>query len=274
MSEPMRGLALSDPSVASFSSHQSMQATANPLRKPRPARDQCILHARFYLTDEKGRLAGGVGTNVCLTAEDLWIMPELSIPVGLIDSVRIVAMGAVPPRRFLQILYLNPITSTREAVYLCKPDPVGIGLYRVKPLRDLVRRIEEHPRRREPSAPVVTVAAGDFSLPEAPALDRCEVCGTQPAYYVSYLFLVSAILLAYRSAPKRRIHCRKHNAIHGLGYYVLTVLTGWIGIGVFAYPFVVFAAGRNLTPSIGKAAVVLGILPSLVAAILLVRWLL
>ena len=252
-----------------------MHATANPLRKPRPARDRCILHGRFYFTDEKGRLASGVGTHVCLTADELWIAPELSLPVDRIDSLQLVARPGSPPRRFLQIGYVNPITNARETVFLCKPDPVGIGLYRVKPLQDLMRRIEELPRHRDGSTPVGLSAAGDAGRRETPPSDRCEACGAKPAYYVGYLFQVSVILLSYRSAAKRRIHCRQHNAIHGLGYYILTVLTGWIGIGIFAYPFVVFAAGRNLAPSFGKAAaVILGVLPSVGLAVLGLHWLL
>ena len=94
----------------------------------------------------------------------------------------------------------------------------------------------------------------------------------QPTTLLKLAALVSAVLLSYRSAARRRIHCRWHNAIHGLAYYALTVLTGWIGIGVFSYPLVVYAAARNLSPWIGRASIVLGILPPCVAALLIVRW--
>lgn len=250
-----------------------MHATANPLHKPKPARDRWLLHGRFYFTDENGRLLHSFGTQVCLTAEDLWVAPELSIPVGRIESLEIVARRGVPPRRFLRIAYVNPITMAREEVFLCKPDPIGIGLYRVKPLQELVRRIEALPRQLDGST-TARVEAGVAASQATALLDRCEVCGAKPAYYVGYLFLVSAVLLYYRSAVRRRLHCRKHNAIHGLGHYCLTVATGWIGIGIVLYPFVVFAAGRNLAPALGKAGVVLGALPTLVLAALAARWLL
>ena len=250
-----------------------MHATANPLRKPQPARDECTLRGRFYFTDEQGRLASSMGTNVCLTAEDLWIAPELSVPLGQIEALQLVTKGALPPRRFLRIDYRNPVTQAREAVCLCKPDPIGIGFYRVGPLEDLVSRIEALRGQGHLAASLGAGPAGDAALHAGPSLDRCEVCGAQPAFYVGYLFLVSAVLLSYRSAVKRRIHCRKHNAVHGLGYYLLTVLTGWIGIGIFAYPFAVYAAARNLAPALGRSAGVLGLLPPLGLAALVVRWL-
>ncbi len=137
-----------------------------------------------------------------------------------------------------------------------------------------MRRIDELRPQRRPSTSAGTAVEGEPALRETPALRGCEVCGAKPAYYVGYLYLVSAILLCYRSEARRRIHCRKHNAIHGLAYYSLTALTGWIGLGVFAYPFVVFAAGRNLTPALGKASYVLGLLPSVGLAALIVGWLL
>jgi hypothetical protein len=252
----------------------NMETTANPLRRSKPSKDQSILHGRFYFTDEKGRLASGVGTHVYLTAESLWITPELSIAVERIESSRVVEKRGLPPRRFLEIRYVNPITCGREVVYLCKLDGIGIGLQRAKPVQELAREIETLRSHRTPSFAVDAEVVGG-GVPEAhPALDRCETCGAKPAYYVSYLFLVSALLLSYRSESKRRVHCRKHNAIHGLAYYLLTALTGWIGIGIFAYPFVVFAAGRNLTPSFGKTSYVLGVLPPIALVVAIASWLL
>src|SRR5262245_22602505 len=111
-----------------------MQATVNPLRRPKPARERCVLRGRFYFADEQGKLASGVGTGVCLTAEGIWVTAEIWIPLELIQMVAIVSKRGFPPRRYLLIRYLNPITRASEAVGLCKPDPVGIGLYRVRPL--------------------------------------------------------------------------------------------------------------------------------------------
>jgi hypothetical protein len=231
---------------------------ANPLRQPKPAEAERLFEGRFYLTDENGRLAGGIGTSLCLTSGLLWVTPELAIPLGAIDSTEIIEKGVLPPRRFLQISYLNPISNGRELVCLCKPDPIGIGLYRRKPLEELNRRIGEvRPATQSPAMQ---------------PLDACEVCGAKPAWYVSYFFAVSALLLAFRSGTRRRMHCRKHNAMHGMLYYLITALTGWIGLGIFVYPLVVFAAGRNLAPSLGRASWVLGILPTLALAALIASW--
>src|SRR5262245_14620908 len=182
-----------------------MPATINPLRTSKPASDQCILRGRFYFTDDKGSLAHAPGTQVCLTADDLRITSELSIPVDQIETVELVRRRGLPPRCFLRIRFVNPITNAREDVFLCKPDPVGIGLYRVAPIEELRQRIEEQRRRTSPALGGAT--AGDPALrpPQAPP-DQCEACGARPAFYVSYVFLVSAVLLSYRSAARRRIH--------------------------------------------------------------------
>ncbi len=245
----------------------TMQGTANPLRKSKPPKEEWVHHGRFYFTDENGRMESALGAQICLTREELWITSDLSIPLGRIDSMGIVERRGVPPRRFLRIGYVNPITKAREAVFLCKLDSFGIGLYRMGPIEELLQRIEEL-RAKEGSRPSV-VAVGKAEPEAAPAPDRCEACGEKPAVYVGYVYLVSAILVCYRSAAKRRIHCRKHNALHGLGYYLLTVLTGWIGIGIIPYPFVVYAAARNLAPSLGSAWYALGVLPTLGAAAVL-----
>lgn len=250
-----------------------MQATTNPLRRPKPSKDQCVLHGRYYFTDEKGKLASALGTQIYLTSEYLWVTPELAIPMCTIDSVQVVDRRGLPPRHFIQVVYVNPITGNRESVSLCKLDSFGIGLHRIRPLRELSVRIEELRSGLGASSSAVAALAGDGLHCESPPLDRCEACGAKPAYYVGYLYLVSAILLCYRSEAKRRIHCRKHNVVHGVAYYLLTVLTGWIGIGIFAFPFVVYVAGRNLAPSLGKASYVLGVLPSLGLVALLVNWL-
>src|SRR5678816_3708202 len=97
-----------------------MQATANLLRRPKPSKDQCILHGRFYFTDDNGRLASGLGTHVYLTAECVWITSELAIPVSSIDSVDVVDRRGLPPRHFVRIGYVDPITRDRAAVSLCK----------------------------------------------------------------------------------------------------------------------------------------------------------
>jgi hypothetical protein len=246
-----------------------MQTDANPLHRPKPAREETLLHGRFYFTDEQGRLEHTFGTHVFLTSEHLRVTPELSIPLARIASLELVEKRGLVRRRFLRIVFVNPITGGPECVTFCKPDPIGIGLYRAAPLRELHDRIQELRARAAQVPPALPAKQG---AQQPSTLDRCEVCGARPAYYVPYLYQISAVLVSYRSAAKRRIHCRKHNVLPGLGCYALTALTGWIGIGVFAYPFVVFTTARNLSPSLGRASYALGFLPTIAVAALVASW--
>jgi hypothetical protein len=243
-----------------------MPATANPLHRPKAPKAECILTGRFYFTNANGGLASGVGTQVRLTPESLSITSDLAIPIGSIDAIEIVHRRGLPPRHFVRIVFVNPVTGGKELVCLSKLDAFGIGLRRIAPLQELVRAVEA---QRAGAASAQTAAAQQ----DLPPPGHCEVCGAKPAYYVGYVFLAGALLLTWRSAEKRRVHCRKHNALHGAGYYLLTALTGWIGIGVLAYPFLVFAAARNLAPALGRATYVLGVLPTLGLAALLASWL-
>jgi hypothetical protein len=52
----------------------------------------------------------------------------------------------------------------------------------------------------------------------------------------------------------------------GLFHYMITALVGWCGIGIFAYPFMVYGTARSLTPSVGKATHIIGVLPTLLLA--------
>jgi hypothetical protein len=232
---------------------------ANPLRRSKPAREQRRWSGRVYFTDENGKLLDGKGQRLYLAADHLWISSELSVPLSAVTSLEIRRSRGLIKRRFLDVRYLNPISGAPEFVAVCSLDFLGFS--RLGPIEELKARIEAQMATLEATA----------SPTDPMALDQCEVCGAKPAYYVGYMFLVSAIFFSYQSAVTRRIHCRKHNALHGFGRYLLTALVGWIGVGVFAYPFVVFGAARSLEPTVGKAWYALAALPMVCVAGLVAR---
>lgn len=257
----------------------------NPLRQPKPAKEQCIYNGKFYFADANARLAeGALGSKIYVTTEFLWVTDELAIPVGSIQDAQIIEKGWLPKRRALAITYENPVSSEDEALFLCKPDAFAIGLYRVAPLQELLGWIEQARQNAPAGDPVVhsasetpKVSGNDFTFTirgDAQPADECEVCGGKPAYYVTYSYLVSVLLLSYRSKARRRVHCAKHNLIYGVPHYLVTALVGWCGIGIFAYPFMAFGTARSMTPSLGKATYVLGLLPTLALGGLIAWWLL
>lgn len=243
----------------------------NPLRRPKPSRDESLYRSRFYFGSEGARIEGAFGFSIVLGRDYLWLGDELSVPLWAIRHAEIFEAGWYPKRRALKITYENPITSLPEAIILMKPD--FFGLNAVKPLKELLQKLDA--ARASASRPVsISSANSAVPLVGLEPVDACEICGEKPAYYVGYTYLISALVVSYRGAVKRRIHCRKHNLVHGLGHYLVTAATGWFGIGIFAYPYVVFGASRSLEPSIGRRATyVLAAAPILVVAVLILRWL-
>jgi hypothetical protein len=223
-----------------------------------------VLQGRWRPTDARGGSLGSFATYLCLTAECLWVSPELSIPLRAIERVELTTPRGLLPRRVLRIEYRNPITGGGEAIFLCKLDELGLGFYRRRPLEELAARIEE------------LRSAATSSDPESPAPPPvpycCEVCGAKPAFYVGYFFLIGAFLVWYQSPMSRRLHCARHNAAHGAWRYLVTALTGWWGFSVFGYPRATYVAGRNLEPAFGRAAHALALGPSIVLTIVLARW--
>jgi hypothetical protein len=245
----------------------------NPLHRPEPRADESPYDGKFYFADGRARLVhGSFPTRVHVTPDMVWITGELAIPAGAIDDVQVIEAGVLPRRRAVAISFRNPITGQGELVCLCRPDV--IGLYRTQPLHELMGWIEQARAPAPVTTPVPTAAAMAFpASADVATAGGCEACGAMPASYVSYSFLVSLILISYRSAPRRRVHCNRHNLMYGLPCYLLTVLTGWCGIGVFGYPFMVFGTARSLAPSLGRLTYVLGVLPTLTLAALVVWWL-
>jgi hypothetical protein len=243
----------------------AVREPANPLHRPKPRREERLLSFGYYFANENGRIAGSFGGRLHVAPDRLWLFEELSIPLAAIESVSVLERKRLLlTRRFLRIDYRNPVTGRLETVSICTFDRLGLGFYRREPLEKLARLVEE---RRAAAAPLPAPAPQ-----EPPRPSGCEVCGGKPASYVGYVFLVGGIVFWYRSAVRRRLHCARHNAFHGAGYYALSALTGWLGISILAYPFITFAAARALSPSLGRAWYLLAVLPTAVVGALLLRW--
>ena len=241
----------------------------NPLRQPEPPAAQCVYQGRFQAADLKGKYIGGSPSyDVRVTREQIWLSDELSIPLASFRSADLVTSGVLLPTRGLVLRFENPITRQNETIGLCRMDPIGIGIHSQKPLEELRDALRKLPRA---TAPAPAVSPARAAAP--PDKLKCEDCGSEPAFYVGYAFLVSALVVWYRSAVTRRLHCRRHVALHGIPPYLITVLTGWFGISILAYPFYVWIAARNLRPAVGGLSYALGIAPT-PAAIGLVWWLL
>ena len=202
------------------------------------------------------------GINLRLTGTHLWVSDELAVPLETIQSAQILKKGWLPKRTALQIVYINPITDALESLAIAKLDFLGLGIYQVEPLeklREVITTLAASQKSSgEMSAPV-EVVPGNVSR-------GCENCGAEPAFYVGYLFLASAFLFFYRSGSSRRLHCRRCIVKHGTLGYLVTALSGWCGIGIFAYPFSLFQTARNFQPLIGNGFYALVIVPLLCVA--------
>lgn len=242
---------------------------ANPLHRPRPPRRERLFSLGYYFANEQGRIAGALGGRLHLAADHLWLTEDLAIPLAAIETVAVLEKKRLLlPRSWLRLDYLNPISRRRETVSICTFDKLGLGFYRREPLEKLARLVEE----RRAAAPPLPAPDAPGAAPRHPGEARCEVCGARPAHYVGYVFLVGALVFWYRSAVRRRVHCARHVAWHGTAYYLVTALTGWLGLSALAYPFVTFAAGRALAPAIGRAWWGLALTPSIVLAAAVLRW--
>jgi hypothetical protein len=264
---------------------------SNPLRRPKPT-SGVLESGRFYATTPTGKLARDIGFRIYLTDKFLWLSPDLSIPLDCVTSAEVKTEGVLPPRHFLDIKYINPITRGPEQFGLCKFDGIGVGLYRRKPIERIAQIMSAHsvfgdgPIRYRSVVGSISSDTGPSSVVDASeniddadvglvATLPCEVCGERPSYYAAYFYLVSLLVISFRSGVVRRIHCKRHHAIHTTGNYLLTALTGWIGVGIFGYPLAVFQLAKNFVPSLGKpASLVLGVLPTLLIAGVIIKWVL
>jgi hypothetical protein len=253
----------------------------NPLHQPKPNADECLYIASFYIADKDCRWNGDVfhdpfsafnRYNVRLTKQLIWLSPELAIPIKSLVSCKMQERrGWLVTRRALEIIYRNPISQGLEAVYLCDID--FIGLYYDKALLYLLSQIEEV------IAETIKTELEKSATPETEITEKkemkptgCEACQAHEAFYVSYMFSIGAVVFWYRSEEKRYLHCRRHILIHGSFTYLVTVLFGWLGVCIIAYPFVVYGQAMNFKPIVGNFAYILGIAPTAVLALLIAHF--
>ncbi len=241
----------------------------NLLRQPKPTRDAVLYTGRFYPGSEDASLDGSFGFSIVLGREYLWLSGELSVPLWAIRSAEIFEVGWFPKRRGLRIVYENPLSGQPESIVLLKLN--ALGFHRIEPLQELRQELEA--ARAAASRSAATDVSGPVvSAAHLEPVDACEVCGEKPAEYVSYTYLISLLVFSFRGADKRRMHCRKHNLMYGLGHYLVTVVTGWFGIGILSYPGVVFRTARSLELSVGRPATyALAVAPLVAVAALLLR---
>jgi len=259
-----------------------MTVLQNPLRRPRPSREATLFSGTYHAADADGVYVHGAARyKLRLTADELWLSKELSIPLRLLRSVEACEEGRVRRRRFLRITFLNPINGEMEGLTVCRLDDFMLGIYRRKPLVRLKLAVDaavgrlpaEEAQGAVDSQLSVPVESGGSGV-GAPARLACEVCGSAPAYYVGYRTLMAAVAVWWVSEEKRRTHCRKHNLLVGSWAYLKTAVTGWLGISILVYPVMVYRAALAMRPSVGRFAYALGVAPvvgvaALVAALFL-----
>jgi hypothetical protein len=243
---------------------------ANPLRQTRPPKNEALYQGKFFPALPNGKYqseAAFVRYKVILTQRVLWISDELCIPIQKIKSVEIIDKFL---NKALGVTYENPITGGGlEQVFICKLDPIGIGLYRKAPLVELAAKIEaakEAAPAEDPEENKREITDG-FLSPEKDyseadeELRPCEVCGAKPAYYIGHVFLLGAFVIWLRSGEQRRVHCKKHALLQGGWRYLVTAGTGWLGISIIGYPFLVIRTALNLKPAVGGWSYLLAVLP-------------
>jgi hypothetical protein len=194
--------------------------------------------------------------------------------VKLIKQLQIVEKGWLIKIHALRLFYFNPASGNLEMTTIAKVN--FLGLSKRKPVEDLRGVLEAmvESLRLDAAAEAQSAKEDDaFASAETISVENrsCESCGTQPCYYVGYVYQLSLGHISYRSVERRRLHCARCNLKMGLPYYLVTMLIGWTGHGIFTYPFVLYRTAKNLKPAIGNAFYGLCLLPILLFAALILR---
>jgi hypothetical protein len=242
----------------------------NPLHQPQPVTRECLYVGSFGVADQNCNYVGSFNRyRVHLTHSYLWLSDELAIPLKCLATCTLKEAGWLIKRRALELIYRNPITRGMEAVYLCDID--FLGFYHDKTLKNLLARIKD--------AAANLVEAELQKPPEEVEQEKarqaestlcCEICGNPEAWYVTYQFMAGGIVMWFKSGATRALHCKHHILVRGIQTYLLTVCLGWLGVCIFAYPFVTFAQAMNLKPAVGtKAAYFLAIAPTVAVGLLI-----
>jgi hypothetical protein len=248
---------------------------SNPLHIPRPKDGDIIFAGRFRLVYEPSLELVNFGVvNLRLTRRHLWLSDELAVPLTSIFNLQIIERGIIYKRSALRIVYNNPIINAPETVAICKLDPLGLGFYRRKTVENLSEVIRALMANPEAATSIESESFQQASTATEVKPDGCEVCGAKPAFYVGHYFLISGIVVSYRSPVRRRMHCKRCLLKHGLPNYLVTALTGWCGIGIFKFPFALYHTSLNLKPVIGNGFYILFALPLLFVVSLIACFLL
>ena len=231
----------------------------NPLHQPRPHAADCIYVGKFAIANESCTYVGSFSSyHVHLTKQFMWLSDELCIPIKSISSYIMQTRGRLIRRHALEIIYRNPISKNMEAVFLCDIDL--IGFYHEKALLFLTTQIDEV---------IAAIVAIELQNPpegtENPIKQQsgCETCRNPEAFYVSYQFSMGALVFWYMSQERRFLHCKRHILLHGAPSYLVTVLFGWLGVCIIAYPVIVYKQAMNLKPLLGKSAYLLAFGPTI-----------
>lgn len=239
---------------------------AYSLHPSAPPKSDCIFIGRLAHANEQAVYTGSFNRyRVRLTADMLWCSEELYIPLANIESTQIIRKGWLIRRHALEIVYRDPVSRFRSALYLCHISP--LGTYQKKRLEKLEQLITQQRQQiiavpgRDPSHEII--------MPHV-----CEVCGSRDAYLVHYVYMIGAVAFWYR-AQRQRVHCPKHMLVEGLCAYAITALTGWLGLSVIVWPITLIQNARTLRPAMGRIAYALPI-PPLAGAVfllgLLFKW--
>ena len=243
----------------------SVLQTSNPLHLERPRGSDVLYEGRFrYVEQPSLGLVDFGSVNLCLTRSYLWLSDELAIPIGAITQMEVAERGFLPKRIALRVVYRNPVTHEHESVAFAKIGFLGLSFKR-EPLQQMKALLEEL-QKQCTDEPHAGVAAEPENVERG-----CEACGARPAYYPTYFFTITALAVAYRSKERRRVHCRRCVLRHGLPCYLVTMLLGWPGIGILAYPIVLYRAAQTLEPAIGRYYLALAGVPLLIAAGFILR---
>lgn len=236
-----------------------MPTLQNPLRRPRPERDETVHRVDLHVADEEARYVDGFQYyKVRLTRDCLWLSRDLALPLECIRVVEPLQRGKWVKRHALRIVYRNPITGTDESVQLCRRSFTGYSEKPLVKLRALVQDQLEIHGELEP-AMVENIRREE----REPVELTCEVCGRRPAVYVGYRSQVGLLSASVVTAEKRRTHCSRHNLLVGGWSYLVTTLTGWWGLCILTWPQMVWERALAMRPAIGRLAYALGVLPVL-----------
>ena len=261
------------------SSEQRKNAPAkrpgNPYRIPKP-RKGVLWKSRFLPATEEGKCYefGRVGDayHVVLTAEYLWLSPELAIPLQTIEGVELRNNDAA-----VGIRYHNTLSKQDECVFICMRSFLS---YRRAAVRQFYETLE-HAMNACPSMPSVAPSEAQSAQDEYGLQAGCETCGSLDAALLEYgrFYCVGVwpILGAYEWEPRRRYLCQKHAVRTCLACNVVTGLVGYLGFpGIFVAPVRVWKNVSQLRKAYPDAvltastSLVIGIVAPLIAVGLLV----